>query len=309
MQNIHVPLTVPKNKKKEYIKNYKLATRNTGKMMMFAGDQKVEHLNDDFIGKGMPKEVADPEHYFRIANKAHIGVFATQLGLIAKYGRDYPNIPYLIKVNSKTNLLKTKYKDPFSNIWIHLDEIINFKKQSGLNIVGVGYTIYIGSWYESDMFNQAAHLIYQAHQEGLILVLWMYPRGQAIKNEKDIHLIAGGTGVAVSLGADFVKVNYPYNHNSKQTVRAFKEVVNAAGRTGVICIGGPKKQPKIFLQTLYDQIHIAGTKGNAIGRNIYQRPLDKAIRMANAISAISLYDYTVENAYDIFLGKKKLRVK
>ena len=106
MTKIHVPLTVPKNKEKEYIKNYKLATRNTDRMMMFAGDQKVEHLNNDFVGKGIAKEVADPEHYFKIASKANIGVFASQLGLIAKYGRDYPDIPYLVKVNSKTNLIK-----------------------------------------------------------------------------------------------------------------------------------------------------------------------------------------------------------
>ena len=307
MLKIKIPLTVPRGKEKEYIKNFKSATCNTGRMMMFAGDQKVEHLNDDFVSKGIAREVANPEHYFRIASQAHIGVFATQLGLIAKYGRDYSKIAYLIKVNSKTNLLKKEYKDPFGNIWIHLDEIINFKKQSGLNIVGVGYTIYIGSWYESDMFNQAAHLVYQAHQAGLITVLWIYPRGRAVKNENDVHLIAGGAGVAVCLGADFVKVNYPYDKNGNKIINSFKEVVAAAGRTGVICVGGAKKEPRAFLQNLYDQIHISGAKGNATGRNIYQRSLSEAIKMANAISAVSLYNYSVDDAYNIYLGRKKLK--
>lgn len=307
MLKINVPLTVPKNKEKEYLKNFKAATHNTGKLMMFAGDQKVEHLNSDFVGKNIPKEVADPEHYFRIAEKAHIGVFATQLGLISKYGRDYPNIPYLIKINSKTNLLKKRYKDPFANIWIEMDKIIKFKKQTKLNILGVGYTIYIGSWYESEMFKQAENLIYQAHQEGLITVLWIYPRGKAIKNENDIHLIAGGAGVAVCLGADFAKVNFPYDKLGINRIsKLFKEVTTAAGRTGVICIGGNKKTEKTFLQYLHSQIHLSSTKGNATGRNIYQRPLDEAIRMANAISAISLYNYSVKDAYNIFLGKKKL---
>ncbi len=309
MKNINIPITVPKNKEKEYIKNFTIATHGTGRLMMFAGDQKVEHLNDDFVGLKIPKEVADPEHYFKIANKAHIGVFATQIGMIAKYGRDYPKIPYLIKLNSKTNLLTEKYKDPVSNRWLSVENIIDFKKESKLNIVGVGYTLYIGSWYEAEMFGQAARIIYKAHQAGMISVIWIYPRGKAVKNKKNnLHLIAGGAGVALCLGSDFVKVSYPYNStNSKKTAQKFKEVVNAAGRTGVICIGGKKMDNKIFLKNLVDQRDIAGTKGNAIGRNIYQRPLDEAIRMANAISAITLYNYSAKDAYDIFMGKTKLK--
>jgi len=74
--------------------------------MLFAGDQKVEHLNDDFYGEEVPEGDADPEHLFKIASQAKIGVFATQLGLIARYGMDYKNVPYLVKVNSKTNLVE-----------------------------------------------------------------------------------------------------------------------------------------------------------------------------------------------------------
>jgi fructose-bisphosphate aldolase/6-deoxy-5-ketofructose 1-phosphate synthase len=307
-KKIKIPLTVPKNKREEYVKNYETATRGTGKMMMFAGDQKVEHLNSDFVGKGIPEEVADPEHYFKIADKAHIGVFATQVGMMAKYGMDYPNIPYLIKINSKTNLMPEKFQDPFSNRWLPMDLIQDFKEKSGLNIVGVGYTVYIGSSFEADMFGQAARIIYKAHSQGLISVIWIYPRGKAIKDKaekNDLHLLAGGAGVGLTLGADFVKIYYPYDlPNQKQIANKFKEVTSAAGRTKVICVGGSKKNPKKFLETLYNQINISGTMGNATGRNIYQRPLDEAIRMANAISAVSMYNYTPEEAYDIFTGKK-----
>jgi len=299
--DINVPLTVPKAKEKEYLKNYKTATHSTGNLMMFAGDQKVEHLNDDFYGPGIPDEVADPEHYFKIASQSRIGVFATQMGLLSLYGRDYPNIPYLIKVNSKTNLLTKQYKDHFSNIWIELDEILKFKKKSKLNIVGVGYTIYLGSWYESDMFKQAANLIHRAHEEGLITVLWMYPRGRAIKNEKSVHLIAGAAGVAACLGSDFVKVNYPYSTTPKKTATRFNEVVKAAGRSKVICVGGKKMSPKKFLENIYLQKKMAGTCGNAIGRNIYQNKLEDAIKMCDAISAITLDGHDANYAYNKFL--------
>lgn len=309
--DIKVPFTVPKNKQKEYIKNYNLATKGTGRMMMFAGDQKVEHLNDDFVGKKIPAEAADPEHYFRIASQAHIGVFATQIGMLSHYGRDYPNIPYLVKINSKTNLMTERFQDPFSNRWLPMKLINEFKEQSGLNIVGVGYTVYIGSSYEADMFGQAARIIYKAHQQGLITVIWMYPRGKAVrdKDEKNnTHLLAGGAGVGLTLGADFVKIHYPYNpKHDKEVAKKFQEVVTAAGRTKVICVGGSKKAPRTYLQSLYNQINIAGAKGNATGRNIYQRPLDEGIRMANAISAVSLYDYPVNEAYKIFTGEKELK--
>lgn len=305
---MHIPLTVPKNKEREYAKNFHTTTRKTGRMMMFAGDQKVEHLNDDFTGQGIPVEAADPEHYFRIANKAHIGVFATQLGLLARYGRDYPDIPYLIKINSKTNLLSAEHKDPFSNNWLKVEDIVKFKKQSGLNIVGVGYTLYIGSWYESAMFEQASRMIFDAHQAGLLTVVWVYMRGRAVKDGENIHLNAGGAGIALCLGADFIKIICPKDSAGRQKTAEFKEVVNAAGRSGIICVGGSKQPVRSFLENLHDQIHIAGTRGCAVGRNIYQKPLNEAVNMTNAISAITLYDYSVQDAMDIYEGKAKLRI-
>ena len=103
MAKIKAPLTVPPAKIAAYLKNYELATKKTGRLFLFAGDQKVEHLNDDFFGKNVNPEDNDPEHLFKIANAARIGVFATQLGLIARYGANYNKIPYLVKLNSKTN--------------------------------------------------------------------------------------------------------------------------------------------------------------------------------------------------------------
>jgi fructose-bisphosphate aldolase / 6-deoxy-5-ketofructose 1-phosphate synthase len=307
MPKIHIPYDVPKTKHAEYLKNFRTATRGTGKLLMFACDQKVEHLNDDFVGLGISPEVADAKHYFEIAKRAHIGVLGSQLGLIAKYGDICPETPFIIKANSKTNIIQRSDRDPFSNRWLPMDDIIEFKKNSGLNIVGVGYTVYIGSTYESESFGQAARIVYKAHQEGLLAIVWMYPRGRAVKNEEDIHLLAGGAGVAVCLGADFVKINYPYSQGTVQAARKFQEVVRAAGRTGVICIGGKKMPVRKFLEQVHNQINVSGTMGVAIGRNIFQRPLDEAIRMADSIAAVSLYGYSVNDAYKIFTGKSKLK--
>lgn len=297
-----VPLDVPKAKRETYLKNYMEITRESGKLMLFAGDQKVEHLNDDFYGEGVPEDDANPEHLFEIASKAKIGVFATQLGLIARYGMDYRNVPYLVKINSKTNLVKTSQADPFSNLWYDVDQVVKFKENSGLKILGVGYTVYLGSEFEAEMLVQAAQVVHNAHLHGMVSVLWLYPRGTAVKDEKDPHLIAGATGVGACLGTDFAKVNYPEKEGTN-SAEAFKEAVKSAGRTKVVCAGGASDEVDDFLKKLHDQIHISGAMGSATGRNIHQKPLDEAIRMCNAIYAVTIEDATVKEALKIYRGK------
>lgn len=297
------PLDVPKAMQGTFEKNMELATHGTGRLMLFAGDQKVEHMNSDFYGEGIHSDDADGEHLFKIASQAKVGVFATQLGLLARYGHDYMQVPYLVKLNSKTNLVKATQMDPRSQSWYSVDDVMKFKQDSGLNILGVGYTVYAGSEYEGEMLREAAQAVFTAHQHGLFTVLWMYPRGKAVTDEKDPHLVAGAAGVAGCLGSDFTKVNYP---KPKEGDRAssLKEAVVAAGRTRLICAGGDSVEVKSFLQTLHDQIHIAGAFGNATGRNIHQKSLDEAVRFANAVSALTYDLVSVDEAHAIYQGGK-----
>jgi len=299
---IMVPLDVPKAVRKNYINNYLAITKKTGRLMLFAGDQKVEHLNNDFFGEEIHADDANPEHLFRIASQANIGVFATQLGLISRYGNSYADVPYLVKLNSKTNLVKTSQSDPFSNQWLNVQQVADFRDNSGLNILAVGYTVYLGSEYESSMLQQAAQVIADAHCHGLIAVLWIYPRGKAVADEKDPHLIAGATGVAACLGSDFVKVNYP-KKEGYESKEIFKEAIEAAGATKVVCAGGSSTDVREFLQRLYDQIFISGASGNATGRNIHQKSLEEAVKMCNAIYAITVDEKSVEEALNIYDSK------
>jgi fructose-bisphosphate aldolase / 6-deoxy-5-ketofructose 1-phosphate synthase len=305
--DVLIPCDVPSSHHAIYVKHYLQATRNTGRLMLFAGDQKIEHLNDDFFGVTDLGEIAaddhDPEHLFKIAQQATIGAFAAQLGLINCYGRDYPDIPYIAKLNSKSHLVSTEQHDPLSRALWQVADVARVKEMSGVNIIGVGYTCYLGSEYENDMLAEAAKIIGDAHALGLLSVIWIYPRGAAIHNEKDPHLIAGACGVAVCLGADFVKVNFPSGVDHPE--KAFREAVLAAGRTGVICAGGKSTDAQDFLQQIHAQIHTAGAAGNATGRNIHQKDLAHAVRFCNAISAITLDDADVATAYRIYLGHQE----
>jgi len=298
---VRVPADVPAELRDTYIDNYLKATQNTGRLMLFACDQKIEHLNDDFFGEGIDAADAEPEHLFRIGAQGVCGVLAGQRGLVAAYANDYPEINYLVKMNSKTHLVTTSQDDPYSPQLYDIGTVLDLR-DNGVNVVGIGYTIYLGSEYESTMMVEAGQLIADAHASGLVVVLWMYPRGKAVADEKSAHLIAGAAGTAACLGADFVKVNPPKGDASGSSADKLVEASKAAGRTGLVCAGGSTVDATTFLTQLWEQIHVGGATGNATGRNIHQRSLDEAVRLTKAISAITLADYDVDRALAVFNG-------
>jgi fructose-bisphosphate aldolase/6-deoxy-5-ketofructose 1-phosphate synthase len=241
------------------------------KLFLFAGDQKVEHMNR-----------VEPEYLFKIASRAPVSALATQLGLISHYGPDYKNINYVVKLNSKTNLIPAEQKDPVSLAMYSVQDVVQFKKDSGLSVVGVGYTVYLGSEFESQMLHQAAQAVLNARQNGLISILWIYPRGKSVKNERDAGLIAGAAGVGACLGADFVKINQPDGGPQE-----LKQAVASAGKTKIICAGGKKVDESKFLQELEAQV-AAGVSGCAIGRNIFERDFDEAVSFCEKVAKIAL---------------------
>ncbi len=294
----YLPADVPAQNEKLFLDNFQKATGGSGRLMLFAGDQKVEHLNNDFFGQGIPLEDNDPEHLFKIASQANIGVFATQFGLISRYGRDYSDIPYLVKLNAKTNLIPYEKKDPYSQLWLEVEDVVAFQESSRLNILGLGYTLYLGSEHEHAMLREAARVVHEAHLNGMIAVLWIYPKGNFVSDQHEAHLIAGAAGVGAALGADFVKLKVPYA-NEFLDVEGLREITTAAGRSGILCEGGEKRDEKAFLEELYTQIHEGRSRGNGTGRNIHQRSVEEGIKMANAIYAVTVNNASVEDAIKI----------
>jgi DhnA family fructose-bisphosphate aldolase class Ia len=99
-----------------------------------------------------------------------------------------------------------------------------------------------------------------------------------------------------------VKVNYPKKggYDSKEV---FKEAILAAGNTKVLCAGGESVDVRAFLQRIHDQINVSGAAGNATGRNIHQKSLREAVRMCNAIYAITIKGKGIEEAMGIYEGR------
>jgi class I fructose-bisphosphate aldolase len=305
MTKYDVPADVPDELVETFIQNMDAATAGTGRMNLFACDQKIEHLNDDFYdgGNDIPLSSNDPKHLFEVGQRCFedgtIGVLAGQLGLISHYARDYPDIPYLVKLNSKSHMVGTGQRDPISQALWDMDDVMSLV-HNGINVVGIGYTVYIGSEFEHEMLSEAAQFIRQAHELGMVSVVWMYPRGKAVIHEKDPQLISGAAGVAACIGADFAKVNYPKAWEGMTQPESLAIASQAAGRTGIICSGGGTLPPKEFLQRLWDQMNISGCRGAATGRNIHQKETEEAVRMTAACHAIICKGASVEEALSIY---------
>lgn len=272
-----IPATVPPDKKDTYQENFATITKETGKLLLFAADQKMEHLNQDFFGPGLAPEINTPEHVFTIAAKSNIGVFSTHLGLIARYAQQFPTINYLPKLNGKTNLAPG---DPYSEQLWTVEDAVKLANNGNINLCGVGYTVYVGSEFERDMLTEAATIVKNAHAHGLIAILWMYPRGKNVPNQLDPHVIAGAAGLGASLGADFVKINEP-----ETGPQDLKEAVQAAGNTKVLVSGGSALEKDIFIEKVKAQLE-AGVSGAAVGRNIFQHPLKEAIAFADQLAQL-----------------------
>lgn len=282
-----VPADVPSSAREQFITHYQRITKNTDRLFLYVVDHKLEHLNDDFNATGLPEQSRAIAHAFSLASMSTIGAFATHLGLIARYGSLFPAIPYIAKVNGKTNASRNTWiqkirgtaHEPYSPLLWSVEQAVTMAKQSNLMLCGIGVTLYLGGEYEEKMLIQAAQTIYHAHQQGLVAIVWAYLRGRYITNPLDPHLIAGAVGVANALGADFVKIHPPHEDQSYP----LKNIIMAAGNTGVICSGGSHCDSNALLQRIRDQLQ-QGARGCAIGRNIFQLPTEQAQTLCASIA-------------------------
>ncbi len=302
-QKIFVPLSVPSKNKDIFLQNILKITNNKDKIVMLAADQRVEHLNSSFFGKGISVDDLSPEHFFKIASISKVKLLATQIGHIDRYSMDYPNINYVVKLNSISKFVKDSEGYTKSNSWVDIEYINSFKEKNKVNIVGIGYTVFLGIKDETEMLKEAANVVIKAHEYGFPVIFWMYPKAFAYKNENDPSTVNTACSIGCALGADIIKINEPL----KKTVESsllIKNAVVAAGRTKVIISGGSAISPEDFLIKAYNQVYKGSATGVAVGRNIHQKSLDEAVKFCN-----SLYDVVVNGSDPDFYKKDVSKVK
>ncbi len=222
-----------------------------GKFLFLAYDQGLEHGPLDFNDKNV-----DPLYIIQLAKKGGYTGMVFQKGIAEKYKKEIKKarIPLILKLNGKTNLARG---DQMS------EQLTSLREAIKLGAKAVGYTIYIGSVYESRMLNEFEKIQREAHSKGIPVIAWIYPRGSGIKGRKETELMAYAARVGLEIGADIIKI-HPFGK-----LQDLKWAVKSAGKAKLIAAGGMKKSEKEFLKQVEEYI-TAGFSGLAIGRNIWQ---------------------------------------
>lgn len=241
--------------------------------LMLACDQGLEHGPHDFNLKNI-----DPKYIMDIALEGRFNAVIVQSGIAEKYYHEaYKQVPLVVKLNGKSSI---PHIAPISRQICSVDRAVK------LGADAVGYTVFDGSRREPEIFSEFGKVVETAHDYGLPVIAWMYPRGEAVKDDTNTDLVAYSARIGLELGADFV--NLKYNNDPE----AYKWVVANAGRARVLTVGGSKLGPKEFLQRSHDILQ-TGITGFAVGRNIWQDP--RPFSLAQAMREMVFKNKKVED--------------
>ncbi len=210
---------------------------------------------DHGVGAGPVKGLTDlPSTVNKVADGGANAVLG-HMGL-PKYGhRGYgKDVGLIIHLSASTSL----GPDPNHKVLVTtVEEAIKV----GADAVSVH--VNVGADDEAQMLQDFGHIAMKCDEWGMPLLAMMYPRGPKVASEHDVEYVKHAARVGAELGADIVKTNYTGDIDS------FKEVVNGCP-VPVVIAGGPQMDTdEELLQMIHDSL-LAGGKGVAIGRNVFQ---------------------------------------
>jgi len=261
-----------------------------GTLLILPIDQGLEHGPVDFFAN---PDSLDPKYQYELALEGKFSAIALHIGLAEKYFHEYAGeVPLILKLNGKTAIPSDA--QAFSGLTGTVEDAVR------LGADAVGYTLYVGSPAQDRDFAQLAALREGAQRLGMPVIVWAYPRGEAVakKGGRDSpYAIEYAARVALELGADIVKVNFPvpsekdadspapYNTLKLTGVEAFRRVVESAGRCLVLVSGGEKVDDTELFAKVRSSMD-DGAVGIIFGRNMWQRPKAEALRVTRELHAI-----------------------
>jgi class I fructose-bisphosphate aldolase len=255
-----------------------------GTLMLLPIDQGIEHGPRDFFPNPASK---DPDYQFRLAVEAGYSALACQIGMASKYYPDYAGqVPLILKVNGKTDIPSAAHA--LSTCNASVEDAVR------LGADAVGYTLYVGSPSQGEDLVQLRQVREACERYGMPLVVWSYPRGEAIDAKGgagSFYAIDYAARMAMEMGADVVKLNMPkinpekdkdapapYNEMEVDQAEAIRQCVESAGRSLVVLSGGSKVDDETVLQNCRD-VMAAGGSGVIFGRNVWQREWNDALEI------------------------------
>ncbi len=260
-----------------------------GTLMVLPLDHGLEHGPADFF----PHPAAlSPEYVFQLALEGRFSAIALGVGLAEKYMRDYGGrVPLILKLNGKTNIPDDA--EAVSPAFAGVEDAVR------LGADAVGYTLYVGGPRQDEEIRRFRRVRQDCERLGMPLVMWAYPRGNAIEGK-------GGKGslfaqdyaarVAEEMGADVVKLHEPgaaspaspepYRSLREDAAARVRRVVRSAGRVFVLFSGGERDDRE---ERLLNKIRLYmdnGATGVMFGRNMWLRGRDSALALTRKVHAI-----------------------
>ena len=258
-----------------------------GTMMLLPIDQGLEHGPIDFI---VNPAALDPEFQLKLALEGGFSGIVFHIGLATKYMNKYAGkVPLVLKINGKTNIPSDA--QAFSPLDATVEDAVR------LGADAIGYTLYVGSPRQDQDFLQFNHVRQEAEKYGMPIIVWAYPRGEAVKGKggvDSLYAVDYAARVALELGADVVKLNVPdYEKLSPDQPKPYdsmnlgygggvSKVVASAGRALVLFSGGSKVSDEDLMLKARTAME-NGATGLIFGRNLWQRPMSEALAMSEQL--------------------------
>jgi class I fructose-bisphosphate aldolase len=262
-----------------------------GMALILPIDHGLEHGPRDFFAN---PESLDPTYQLKLAEKGGFSAIVFHIGLATKYLKEYAGkVPLILKLNGKTSIPSDA--QAFSPQTASVEDAVR------LGADAVGYTLYVGSPAQDRDFVQFANIREEAERFGMPLIVWSYPRGEAVeaKGGRDsLYAVDYATRVANELGADMVKINVPeyvkekshlypkpYDALQLSMEKSLEKVIRSAGKTLVLISGGAKVSDDELLQRVRMSLE-AGATGLVFGRNLWQREFEKTLEITEKIKKV-----------------------
>lgn len=264
-----------------------------GTLLLLPIDHGLEHGPRDFF---VNPPAADPEYELRLALEGGFSGIVLHIGLAHKYMRAYAGqVPLVLKLNGKTNI------PPDDKAFSPIESTVEDAVRLGAD--AVGYTLYVGSPRQDEDFIQLGKVRAECDRTGMPLIIWAYPRGEAIeaKGGRDsIYAVDYAARVASELGAEAIKLNLPKFEADKKDLypkeyraRAWtdeemiRQVIRSAGKAFVLVSGGSKKSDADLLEKARLSLE-AGATGFLFGRNVWQRPFEEGLLLTRQLKELML---------------------
>jgi class I fructose-bisphosphate aldolase len=267
----------------------------TGRLVILPVDQGFEHGPARSFAPN--PEGYDPVYHVKLAIKAGLNAHAAPLGFIQVIAKEYAGqIPLILKINNNDVLANNP--DPIPAVTASVEDALR------LGCAAIGFTIYPASINSKKMYEEIREIALEAKRNGLVVVIWSYPRGSGIskKGETAVDVVAYAVQIAAQLGAHLIKVKPPTDYIELEEARKVYEkynipigtlaervrhVIQSAfnGKRIVIFSGGSAKDRKEIIDEI-KQIKEGGGFGSIIGRNSFQRPEKEALELLDEVLKI-----------------------